>query len=136
MEFKLANDRDMDDISAIYEEEEDISIKRVYETKALRKIAVMIKAKTICDENVELEISDMENTPQKKSNSNQEDDTTDVKECSKPNTKIILHLNHQTKDKPRAYKNPRANSNLGEHEVFGRKENYTSFRVHFNCNTV
>jgi len=119
----------MDDISAIYEEDEDICIKRVYETKALRRIAVMIKAKTICDENVELEISDMEDTSQKKSNSNQEDDTTCVKEYSKPNTKEALDLNTKVKNRLRVYKNPRTNSNLEAHGTFGGKENYTSHKV-------
>eukprot|EP00826_Nyctotherus_ovalis_P042564 TRINITY_DN4392_c0_g2_i1.p1 TRINITY_DN4392_c0_g2~~TRINITY_DN4392_c0_g2_i1.p1 ORF type:complete len:585 (-),score=144.82 TRINITY_DN4392_c0_g2_i1:112-1866(-) len=126
--FKSNNDWAMNDISAIYEEEEVISIKRVYETKALKKVAVMIKAKTINDENLDLEISDSENesAPNKKSNSNGlEDDTTYIKEHSRPNKKAKGALNN-TKGKDATARYPRANSNLGPSANFKEKENHSS----------
>lgn len=121
----------MNDISAIYEEEEPVSIKRVYETKALKKVAVMIKAKTINDENLELEISDSESgsAPNRKSNSNGlEDETTYIKEHGRPSKKAKGALNH-IKGKDAAAKHPRANSNLEPPASFKEKENHSSLTV-------
>lgn len=128
----------MEDISAIYEEEEETVIKRVYETKAVRKVAIMIKAKTIIEENLELEISDSdEETRNKQSNSKElEEKGTCIKECTKSNMngKKKLNGNNKAKGRIKNNKNPRANSNLEPVESNEEKENYTSQTVNWHVN--